>query len=227
MDTMAPINHIRRSSAPDVTAFSAGDRYPHKIHEFELGITLRFRRSRKRSIYERGGFVRTRELFCWICEGSAKIGYVSFIEYYIEPMTLEDDFLEEMDIPSAESLALAETILSCWYVFDVALAGSVVELHRVWMAPHRARDGLWARVANHFISGEYSEHGALLLLKAFPLEYGGNVITMLSAAFEGRRRAMFRHYRRHLGVELLPGLAGEEGWMWKPLSKGTPGPFTS
>lgn len=177
-ETMAPMKRIRRASAPSVSWLDAGCRVPRTIKEFEPGVTLRYHRSQKRAIDEGYGVVRTRELVCCICEGRAKIGYVHFAECYIEPATLNDEFLEDMDIPSAASFALAEAISSCCFVDQIADVGSVVEFHRVWMEPSRARDGLWARVANYFIHALHSKDAILLALKAgVPLRVRGGGYT--------------------------------------------------
>ncbi|CDL01343.1 protein of unknown function [Magnetospirillum gryphiswaldense MSR-1 v2] len=189
---MAPIKRIQRTFLRDIPPGESAYRYPHKIEEFEPGITLRYRRTQKRVIDDGHGLVRTRELFCWICQGRNRIGYVHFTECYIAPETLNDEFLEDMDIPSAASFAVAETICSCWFVDEIADVGSVIELRRVWMEPSQARDGLWARVANHFINTLFSADAALLVLKAFPLEYEGEVTPAVARAFELRRKAMRR-----------------------------------
>lgn len=62
---------------------------------------------------------------------------------------------------------------------------------------------------------------AAIVLKAFPLEYEGNATTENRAAFEQRRRALVRLYRRRPRFELVsePSLA-REGWMLKLINDG-------
>lgn len=215
---------ISRVSEPHDEEYEGSFRCPHKIDEFEPGISLRYRRSKKSKICEGNDLVRIRELFCWIYKENTRIGYVHFTECYIQPFTLNDDFLNEMDIPSAALGALGEAVSSCWDTEEIAGFGAVLELRRVWIEPSHARDSLWARVAKHFLTTLYIKEAAYLVLKAFPLEYEGKVQPDVAQAFQRRRTAMFRHYHHHLGVELMPGWAGKSGWMWRSLKTGLPKP---
>jgi hypothetical protein len=62
---------------------------------------------------------------------------------------------------------------------------------------------------------------AVMLLKAFPLEYEGKVTEESRPAFARRQRALIRLYRRRLSVEPAPREAlAKEGWMLRLLKDG-------
>ena len=65
--------------------------------------------------------------------------------------------------------------------------------------PHRAKD-----------SG-----AAVIVLKAFPLEYEGTTTAENERAFEHRRLALMRLYSKRLGVTPLSGSAEADGWMYR------------
>ena len=56
-----------------------------------------------------------------------------------------------------------------------------------------------------------------MVLKAFPLEYEGNVPkgSELEIAFKRRVRAMIRYYQRIFGVRPFDGEYGDAGWLWR------------
>lgn len=62
---------------------------------------------------------------------------------------------------------------------------------------------------------------AVMVLKAFPLEYEGNVTAESRPAFERRQRALIRLYRRRIKFEPMPHKAlAEEGWMMRLFNDG-------
>ncbi len=103
--------------------------------------------------------------------------------------------------------------------------GSIVEFALAWSAPGcHYPDLIWG-IANALISGEFSEQGVILLLKAFPLEYEGRVTNDELALSRSRRQeAMYRYYRRKLGVTRLADVGPNAEWMWKRLHQATPFP---
>jgi hypothetical protein len=62
-------------------------------------------------------------------------------------------------------------------------------------------------------------HGvAVMVLKAFPLEYEGKITAESRPAFEQRARALARLYQRRLGFKLVPHKElADEGWMLRPF----------
>jgi hypothetical protein len=62
---------------------------------------------------------------------------------------------------------------------------------------------------------------AAIILKAFPLEYEGNVSEENRAAFDRRRRALVRLYQWRLGFEPVPHPSlFQQGWMLKLIKDG-------
>jgi hypothetical protein len=60
--------------------------------------------------------------------------------------------------------------------------------------------------------GRQSQQTSIIVLKAFPLAYEGEVTDSNNAAFERRQRALIRHYQRRLSAQEFDG--GTPGWMW-------------
>jgi hypothetical protein len=62
---------------------------------------------------------------------------------------------------------------------------------------------------------------AVMVLKAFPLEYEGNVTAENRPAFERRQRALIRLYQRRIGFEPVPRKElAKEGWMMRLFNDG-------
>ncbi|MFB9265375.1 hypothetical protein ACFFWD_19825 [Bradyrhizobium erythrophlei] len=62
---------------------------------------------------------------------------------------------------------------------------------------------------------------AVMVLKAFPLEYEGKVTAENRPAFERRQRALVRLYRRRIGFEPVPHKSlADEGWMMRLFNGG-------
>ena len=123
-----------------------------------------------------------------------------------------------MDADSAGAMAVAEAVRSVWDVTMLSCYGPLLEFRLAWMLRSAARESIWAKAAERLITAHSSFCFSALLLKAFPLEYEGRV-SEAPVAFELRQRAMMRLYRRVLDVRPLPGWAGREGWMWRPMAE--------
>lgn len=202
--------------------------YRRRIDFDAAGQALRFcyRASRRRSLGDDGdGVVQQRSAFGWIMDGDDRLGALNFVEWFIDPFANPDTFLQEMDDESSEAIALGEILVSAWDLEELASYGGVLEFRLAWMTKSAAAHSIWAAVAEQFIVSRRDQFG-VLLLKAFPLEYEGAAPegSVAAAALAFRRRAMMRHYRRVLNVTSLPGVAGTEGWMWRPLSSDVPLP---
>jgi hypothetical protein len=62
---------------------------------------------------------------------------------------------------------------------------------------------------------------AVMVLKAFPLDYEGAVTAENRPAFEHRQRALTRLYQRRIGVEPVPHKTlADEGWMLRLFNEG-------
>jgi hypothetical protein len=62
---------------------------------------------------------------------------------------------------------------------------------------------------------------AVMVLKAFPLEYEGKITAENRLAFERKQRALIRLYQRRLHLRPVPHIAlANEGWMLRLLNEG-------
>jgi|GEM_PF-6636209 len=62
---------------------------------------------------------------------------------------------------------------------------------------------------------------AVMVLKAFPLDYDGKEIVEPEMAFGRRQRALIHLYQRRLGAEPVPHKeSAEVGWMLRPIYDG-------
>jgi hypothetical protein len=215
-----PLRHAQETPWSIRHEIARKARYPHRL-ELELAgrtLEVRYRRGRKYTLLgEQYSAVKSRDIFAWILQGTIRLGAVEFIEWHVDPLTDEDDFLYEMDADSAGAMAVAEAVQSVWDVAILSCYGPLLEFRLAWMLRSAARDSIWAKAAERLITAQGASRFSVLLLKAFPLEYEGRV-SDAPVAFELRRRAMMRLYRRVVDVRPLPGWAGRDGWMWRPMA---------
>lgn len=174
---------------------------------------LRFSRSRFQRIDEDYDIISRRTLKAQLLVNGDLAGSFLFHEYRFAPLLGSEELMDCADNYSASLVDLMHTICEAWpEPYDVVDYGTVVELERAWMAPKHSRPRRFEQAVGALT--ELFGDRALLLLKAFPLEYEGDVNADNLNAFTHRRAAMMRHYRSTMGVERLPGTAGDEGWMF-------------
>lgn len=181
-------------------------------------VDFAYHQSRRSRMMDGEGVVRKREFVGKILVDGRQAGALRFVEYTPDPMIDNRDFFETMDADSISEYVLASVLCEGWRHLssDVSDYGPILELSTAWMAPAFARGGLWARVAEHVI-GHVSPRYALLIMKAFPLEYEGLAPegSSLGRSLLARQAAMKRYYGRLFGVQPFPGEAGEDGWLWR------------
>lgn len=214
-------HRIRRTaSLPLFAAQEKHRRHTKRIHTSRAAIGLRYRISRLENFGYRDDRIKSRELFSWYIKGNKKVGAFEFKEYFPENCFDNDDFLEVMDFNEAHEHEMSVALCSVWndIVTDVAGYGSILEFRNAWIAPGTSRRDLLARLGNIVIDHAFNRY-AILVMKAFPLEYEGVVTDQNELAFGHRQRAMLRYYRHCFGVHPLPGWAGEKGWLWRPNPK--------
>ena len=200
-------------------------RYPHKLqlsYQHDQ-LSVRYRQGRRERL-SGNSCVATQELFCWVSRGKQKVACLRFVEWDIEPLSHEDDLILEMDNHSAEAVELAEVLETNWEIGDLAGIGIIVEFSLAWVSSQAQLPSIILTVANMLIEERFGRTGALLVLKAFPLEYEARGVATVSKHFPRRQAAMIRHYQRQLGVKSIPGGDGQGGWMWKRLHEYTPAP---
>ena len=144
------------------------------------------------------------------------VGALEFVEF--DAGLLSDwEFFDAMDCESSEMMSLASVLLAEWRdVSQRVLAyGRILEISWVWVEPGHPRPGIWIPVLEALIA-RVEPSLAVIVAKAFPLEYENGQHKEATAAFGRRRRAMTRYYSGRLGLQVLPGAPGLDGWMWRP-----------
>lgn len=162
-----------------------------------------------------GGPIRTRTLFGRLTVDDRLAGAVELAEYDIEVDTHDRDFFYVLDASSQEEADTATVLCSCWsQIADrVGAFGPILIFRLAWMHPEHAKGALWATAARQMVN-TYLDRHALIIAKAFPLEYEGRGAPDLEGVIQARQRAMVRYYGRLLGLRRLPGWAGREGWLY-------------
>lgn len=119
---------------------------------------------------------------------------------------------------TAEDYECAELIRASWSEESSPLDyGNIAMMHRLIIK--RPNPDIWPAIRTG-IERQFSKRGALLILKAFPLEWEGQGKPGRPLSddpkFTKRLRAMRRHYGNTLGVIPMDEGDGHQ-WMWKPL----------
>lgn len=195
-------------------------KFPRVIHlDGKNGRTkVRYRVKKSRIMGEDGyGCVQRRKIFALIEIDGVRSGLLRFNEYDIDFDASEEDFLYTMDLEEGSETCLSQIICDEWHevAFISDFYGSIVEFEAVWMSPLYARKAIWVEAAEALIAREFQY--SIMLLKAFPLEYGGLLDqgAPINEGFAHRRAAMFRYYQRLLGMEPCSEENAAEGWMWR------------
>ncbi len=187
-----------------------------------VGYTVTFGRERWQKPFEffsdpdELAFVRWRKTQASICHQGRTVGALEFVEF--EAGLLSDrEFFDAMDSESYEVMRLASVLLSEWRGLSqrVLAYGRILEITWVWVEPGHAHPGIWIPVLEALIA-RVDPYLAVVIAKAFPLEFENGQHKDATAAFERRRRAMTRYYSSSLGLQVLPGPPGLDGWMWRP-----------
>ena len=129
------------------------------------------------------------------------------------------EFLDAADSNSQEDYEMAAAVGQCWsdgleHPLDY---GSIVVFHRL-VIPHPI-PGFWETMRSA-IKREFSRRAAMMILKAFPLEWENRFQdpgAPRKDAFERRLKAMTKHYQRHLVVSPMPVSPSLGEWFWLPV----------
>lgn len=101
-------------------------------------------------------------------------------------------------------------------VLDVTHAGPILDFRNAWIAPEHSRGELFPTASKSLIDKCCPLH-SILVMKAYPLEYAGQVPdrSPLRKAVARRQKAMIRYYRRVFGVRPFQHRHGKDGWLWR------------
>lgn len=165
--------------------------------------------------------LRRQECTAWVFHAGRIVGGVVLKRYMVPDFIQNDEFVDLMDRDSAEEHELSIALDSQFREIgsDVGAYGDILELNRIWLAGLPALAGRSTEIVKALISA-FCPGFALVILKAFPLEYEGrfsstNEQGAYDAALQRRQRAMKRLYRREYGVRSMKGAVGDEGWMYR------------
>lgn len=220
------MKRIRRQDALPKFADSEARRrrkYPHTIELPGTGTSLRYRMSKPYSVGEFaddsfGGFVQKTELFAWLVLGRRRIGAFELNEFDASGCGSNQDFIIVMDIDEEYEATLSGALCRQFdnLIGEVTAAGPILDFRRAWMMPRFANGDLF-RLAARTLVEKVSPHYSIMVMKAFPLEYEGEVQegSDLAIAFKRRARAMMRYYQRIFGARPFDGEYGEDGWLWR------------
>ena len=158
------------------------------------------------------------------CNG-LMVGAVRLEEFDTTSIISRRHFYDCMDAHTMETASLGGTICGIFTEDEFGTLidlGSILYWDAAWMHPDHAKGAIWARLTNQVI-GRMRGY-AVLVLKAFPLEYQSAVDPPVEKAFQHRRRAMMRYYQRVLRVEPVKRRRNRTygtpdiGWMmrWHP-----------
>jgi len=177
-------------------------------------LVVQYHCSRWNPVAENEEGVRRRVTRAKLLSNGDHAGSLELVEYEIPWLMGADEFLYEMDAYSMATCHLAEVLCAHWEEpADLGEYGSVLELNRAWMRPAYSSNGNLKAAVDGLLEKLFDDR-SLLILKAFPLEYEGEVTDFNRNHFRRRQAAMMRHYRHLFGVDALPGSNGEAGWMY-------------
>lgn len=187
------------------------------VKDFGHGITVSCDRRRPFRI-EDTDFKKRYVSFKFSREG-VPAAHATFFEWDAPVFAEAADFLDAADSNSQEDYEVAAVVGECWSdswenPFDY---GAIVAFHRLVIP--RPMPGFWPTMRSA-IKREFSRRGAMMVLKAFPLEWENRFDDPASPgkdAFERRLKAMTKHYQRNLGVSPLVVSPGLGEWLWMPI----------
>jgi len=191
--------------------------YPKSFQLEGSNLELRYRISRVSSVgWEDGAIFRT-TLFGWLVRETKKVGAFEFVSYDPNGCFDNSHIIGLMDADYGYEARLSCAVCSAWedLISDVTSFGPLLSFQHAWIAPNASCKGLFANVSEKIIDRHFDDY-SILVLFPYPLEYEGCVETRWQArAAAIRQKAMIRYYQSALGVKLLPGRSGREGWLWR------------
>lgn len=176
-------------------------------------LQLRLHRGRWYKLDEECPQLKRRQTSAKLFARGNHVGSFRMSEYELGALADGDEFYYLADCVSSSMAELAAVLRAHWEeLHEITDYGKVVELERGWMSP-RYPNGKWFAAA-WLALAELAQDRSLLVLKAYPLEYEGNVTEQNADALTRRQKALIRYYQSSLSVAPLPGATGQRGWMY-------------
>ncbi|MEO1660898.1 MAG: hypothetical protein AAFR51_07920 [Pseudomonadota bacterium] len=199
-----------------------------RTHTFpDTNVVLRCRSTPKERVgdyvyampEEEQGWVKRQSRFGWIEIDGEQVGALEAVRYETDVLICTEEFVLIMDMDSAYEAAFGVILGDAWenIGLDVTDFGTIIELRWAWTDPTATVRVPMATLFKTLLKPWLSTH-AILVLKAFPLEYEGYSSREeedgvdYDVAFRRRRRALFRMLYAE-GFEPFQGDAGQDGWM--------------
>jgi hypothetical protein len=174
--------------------------------------------------------VRAQDHSLSIYEGGKPIGMAEFRTFLSHCDASFDDFVDASDEVSSElyefALGLSETISYLCGFCELRRGMRIIEFKRLAMCPEHATSSKWIAPINAFINKKFQitdeQWNLALVLCPFPLEFEVGIddqdldegkLEKLSR----RRKALVRHYKKTLGVELAVPETADRWWMGRLL----------
>jgi hypothetical protein len=190
------------------------------------GMRLGYWRNRWSEVWEAEDF-RRRSHYFTVAAGDHIAATGKFEEWDNSPEYVGSlvRFVQAADIHSQEAYDVANALFASFCRVETKTGlwpmcyGSIVSFERLRIEKASAQQSgtIWALI-NRIIARMRRNGVAGMILKAFPLEYEGEVTEQNREAFERRQRALMRHYVCRLSVRTLPGWPGRGGWQWLALA---------
>jgi hypothetical protein len=164
--------------------------------------------------------LRYRDHFLSISSQDRGVATGRFEEWDCRPRRVAsiEDFVATCDALSHtayETARAIEEFFPCSEMMSPFDYGSIVLFDRLQIQAKSANESsaVW-EIIKKVLVGMRRAGTAGIILKAFPLEYEGQVTEATRQKFELRRKAMLRLYSTRLGTRTLEGALGEAGWQW-------------
>lgn len=164
--------------------------------------------------------IRRQACDAWIFDGQAIVGGIQLKRYSIPAFVDNDYVVDIMDMDEQEEYELAHALA---FEFEdigeeIGAYGDLVEIRRVWIKPGSGIAGRSCDAVNALI-GAFCPDFAMIVLKAFPLEYENFADRAdskhLVDSLDRRRMAMMRLYAQSYGVRPMMGSLENDGWMFR------------
>ncbi len=158
-----------------------------------------------------------------IAQGDRIIAIALFHEWCLDDLFFPGrrHFVGAADVITQQDYEMAEFVSELWSDNDHPLQyGNIILFDRLSIP---VPDPLIWSCLLRAIDKQFSKKGALIVLKAFPLEFearnedepGRSMADF--PEFDRRQIAMKRHYRRMLGMNNSVGENDAKGWMWRVM----------
>ncbi len=168
-----------------------------------------------------------RHVVVTVTKSTLTLGAAKLRQWRLPAMADPNEFWYYADRLSHVDADLADMVNSHWVGQDMPSEyGDLVLFDRLAIDTAADVDRKALRRLGEYLLSEFGNRVSVMLLKAFPLEYEGELgpdHADRRDLYQRRQKAMLRLYRSELGVERFASSAGEVGWMWRTF-QGCPAP---